>query len=339
MATFFLRVIVCVIVIGTCITVGCANPQRHNVVIVKDGKQLAWLGVQLQDVTSRLKDRKDLSVAQGAYVDEVIDDSPAEKAGIKEGDVIIKFDGATIEDSDDLTNAVKKTPPKTEVKIELLRKSEKKTVTATLGRQRAPEAYSYRFEMPQMPRMPRMPKMPSLPRQNFSYHFYSDEDMYGLELQGLTKQLGEYFEVPGGKGLLVSGVESGSTAEKAGFKTGDVITKINSRSIRDMEDFHEELSDSKDSAASVEVIRKGKSVMFSIPVVKDDDEENDDESSIYRTMPSDGSGHNRSWWRDHETSLNEKMEMLHMKLLALRDYLRAKFEQFHDGLTTQLSNL
>ena len=74
------------------------------------------LGVSVEDVTPKLKERKHLSVDEGAYVKDVVEDSPAEKAGVQEGDVIVKLNDRTIEDSDDLIRAVGRSKVKTDIK-------------------------------------------------------------------------------------------------------------------------------------------------------------------------------------------------------------------------------
>jgi len=327
------RVIVSVILIASAITIGCARQDHNGVYVVKERKQHAWLGVQLQDVSSRLKEREGLATDEGAYVSEVVDDSPAEKAGFEEGDVIVKFDGTTIANSNDLTRAVGKTPPKSEVKVELFRKSEKKTITVTLGKQRAPEAYSYRFEMPSVPRMPRMPRMPQ-----FRMHVFTSDESYGLEVQPLNKQLGEYFDVPSGKGLLISKVEEDSKAEKAGFKAGDVITKINGHTVRDVDDFHEVLSDTKDSSATFDVMRKGKAMSLSMKVHRgDDDDEDDDDYSANICTPDQIQVHVATVPSSHATWFHDEVQMIQDKIVAIGEIVLNKIQQFEESIRQSLS--
>lgn len=263
-----------------------AAPQSHSY-SWESNDHTGWLGVELQDVTKKLKEKKSLTVDKGAYIDEVVDDSPAEKAGLKEGDVIVKFNGKEIEDSDDLMKAVRKTSRDTEVKIEFLRKGDRKTVAATVGR--APRSYAYNFRMapmPHMPSMPRMPKMPMLPRHGFRMYTSSDR-MDGLELQELSRQLAEYFEVPDRRGVLVTDVEKGSDGEKAGFKAGDVIVKLDGSSIRSIEDLSEAIHEGKKgNEVPCDIVRKGKSVSLKWRIVSDEDEDDeDDDTSMNMITP------------------------------------------------------
>ena len=248
--------------LGFMSTVGCAR-QRTYITTFKDQGKRGWLGVQLQDVTGRLKEKKHLTVDAGAYVTDVVEDSPAEEAGLKEGDVIVKLDGKEIEDSDDLTKAVQRTKPKTEVKLDIVRGSEKKSLTAKLGRSSAPRAFSFDFDGHDAPGIPRTPMGPHL--------FYQNETN-GLEVQSLSKQLAEYFEVPDREGLLITSVEKGSSAEKAGFKAGDVLTKVESDRIRDVDELRDALRDNEDKDVKCIVIRKGKSTNLTWHLEAEDDD-------------------------------------------------------------------
>src|SRR5215831_14913405 len=92
-----------------------SGARSQNMYFYSDrSKSRAWLGVQVEDVSGRMSEDKKLSVKSGAYVGGVEDDSPADKAGIKEGDVIVKLNGSTIEDSDDLIRSLERVKPKSE---------------------------------------------------------------------------------------------------------------------------------------------------------------------------------------------------------------------------------
>ena len=226
-----------------------------------------WLGVGVEDVTAKLVKKKKLSVQSGAFITDVIEDSPAEEAGIQEGDVIVKFQGEDIDDSDDLVTNVRKTKPKTEVKIEVNRSGEKKTLTAKLGRVPQVSTYSFKFDDGAFPKATPEP---------FRFHFFNGDEFHGLKVQKLDKQLAEYFEVPSKKGLLITSVSKGSSAEKAGFKAGDVISKINNHTLRDVGDLIEEFRKSEGDEASLEIIRKGKSQNIRMKIEEDDDDMSED---------------------------------------------------------------
>jgi len=218
-----------------------------------------YLGVSIQDMTHRLAKGMGTKTDEGALVTDVTEDSPAEEAGIKEEDIITEVDGKKISDADDLREVVRHIKPETRVDIIVMRKDEKKTLTATIGKAPRTRSYSYSFTPPEMPRIPRGP---------MSIHIFRNSRLLGMELSELNEQLGKYFEAPDGKGVLVNEVEEGSKAEKAGFLAGDVITKIGKEPIEDIRDVEHALRDyKKGDKADVEIIRKGsrKTLTVDIP--------------------------------------------------------------------------
>jgi membrane-associated protease RseP (regulator of RpoE activity) len=95
--------------------------------------------------------------------------------------------------------------------------------------------------------------------------------MWGLRLSELNEQLGEYFGAPNGKGLLVEKVEKKSTGEKAGFKAGDVITKVNKNPVEDLRDLNEAAEDANEGdKIEVEVIRKGANKVMTVEIEERD---------------------------------------------------------------------
>ncbi len=262
------------------------------------------LGVMIQDVTQDVKKEKDLSVSSGALVTDVMDESAAEKAGIEEGDVIVKFGDRQIENGDDLVRAVRKAKTGTDIQIEVVRKTEHKTLTARLKKDRGLDSYSFNFTPPVLPKIPRM---------RFHWRSFGENAMSGMEVQELSKQLADYFEAPDHHGLLVTDVESGSEADKAGVKAGDVIVKVGDESVRDIEDLSSGLSDTKDHEANLTIIRKGKQVNLKLHVEEDDD----DDASVIRP------GVAPSLCPDHSSrSIGEK--------LFSKKFLHDMMESIHD---------
>lgn len=223
----------------------CGRQAEHGTSVIRIHEHESgrgWLGVSIEDVTRSLAKKKDLKVEEGAFVRGVEDDTPADSAGIKGGDVITEFDGKKISDASDLSRAVGKTKPGTVVNVTLMRNNEKKSLKATIG-ERSHEPEVRTFTVPRAPQPPR--------------HF-GGSSAYGLSLMELNRQLGEYFEAPNSRGVLVERVKRNTEAEKAGFKAGDVIVKIGKETIADVDDIWEALEDYKDGEkADVEVLRKG----------------------------------------------------------------------------------
>lgn len=212
-------------------------------------KSQGWLGVSIQDVTPRLARDKELKVKEGAFVNEVVEESPADSAGVKTGDVIVEFAGKKIELADDLTKEVQATKPGTKVTVTVNRKGEKKTLTAYIGKNKS-----------RMPFAIAVPKTTRIIMNRMG-------NVEGMELMELNKQLGEYFEAPNGRGVLVKEIEKESNAEKAGLKAGDVITKIGDETIRRIDDVHEALEDADEGdKVAVEILRKGKKNTVSLEI-------------------------------------------------------------------------
>jgi serine protease Do len=258
---------------------GLANQQKI-IIKSKDGKSVGYLGVMLQDVTKKIVKRENLPVTQGAYIDEVVENSPAEDAGIKEGDVIIKFGDKAVDDSDELRAAIQKTEPKTEVKVEFYRKSEKKVLTVKVGKSKSMAPNSYYFNDESENRSFSIPKMPNLSelRNLHVSVFTSDNELSGMKIQDITRQLGAYFGTPNRKGVLITEVKKESGAAKAGFKAGDVIIKANDDFVDNIEELNETLEDGSGQEIVLQVIRNGKTLSLKMKYERDDNDE--DEHSL-----------------------------------------------------------
>jgi C-terminal processing protease CtpA/Prc len=219
----------------------------------------AWLGVSTSNMTPRLARTMHLKTTEGALVKDVIEDSPAEEAGIRENDIIVEFNGTKIIDAEDLRDAVRKAQPGTAASIVVSRDDQTKSLKATL--EKAPAWYAGSLAIPRIPAVPHLQIAP--PRFSIS----SASNAYGLRVRELNKQLGKYFGAPNGRGVLVEEVEEGSQADSAGFKAGDVIVKIQNDQVIDTRDVWDALDDMKDGElASVEIIRKGASQKLSMRV-------------------------------------------------------------------------
>lgn len=236
--------------LGLAITVGGAvslvaqdRAERRPNVMVLDGRG-AQLGVMISDV-----DAKDL---QGVRIDDVNPDSPAEKAGLREGDVVVEYDGERVRSARQFTRLVQETPDGRTVRIAVMRNGQKQTFDAT------PEngvASSFGFGIdPDQLRDDIQRGLrdfrfdDTLPRR-FEYRvpdmvmpFMGSRGRLGVTVQSLTPELEEYFGAKNG-GVLVSSVAQESAASKAGLKAGDVITAINGRSVSDQGDLMRELAD------------------------------------------------------------------------------------------------
>jgi predicted metalloprotease with PDZ domain len=207
-----------------------------------------WIGVMIQDVNEKIARKAKLDSEEGAYVNEVIEDSPADSAGIQESDIIIEFNGKKLFDSDDLAKTVHRTLPETKVSLVIIREGEKKTLHLTVGKKK--ESQHCMFG-----------KMPNIP----DVHVFVGNCILGLQLLTLNEQLGEYFGAPNNEGVLVEKVEHKSTAEKAGFKAGDIVIRIGKKTVDAVEKIRKELQKYKEGdTVEFEVLRKSAKIILNV---------------------------------------------------------------------------
>lgn len=237
--------------------------EKKTKIVIKGG----WLGVEIENITPELKESKNLSVDKGAYVRSVVDDSPADSAGIEKGDVIVQFGKTQISDPTSLMDAVKKLEPGTMVDVVVHRGSEKKTVHARIAdRDKGEKRIRARvYSVPRAPSVPRPPDPPAV----FSWKG-NTKSTYGLTIETLNEQLAEYFGAPNKKGILVKNVKKDSKADKAGFKAGDVIVRAGKKTIEKVGDFTNVFGayDVGEKIA-VEVYRKGERKTLTLEVAED----------------------------------------------------------------------
>jgi predicted metalloprotease with PDZ domain len=234
---------VCTLILILGVLPGIAQERQieRKIAIVTDGRP--WLGVSVQDLTDELIESENLKVKEGAFISEVIKESPADSAGLRGGDVIIEFNNRKIYDADGLVAAVRKTKSGENVTIVADRNGRKLDMKTTL-RER-PRRTALRVPTPPVPPEP-MVQMREMHRSG----------RVGLRLTNLTPQLGEFFNVPEGKGVLVEEVAKESTAEKAGFKAGDVLMSIDNKDVTTVREVREALGKyDKGDKASVTVVR------------------------------------------------------------------------------------
>jgi len=226
-----------------------------------------WLGVSVEEVTPDKAKELKLSAAYGVHVSEVGENSPAAKAGVKQGDVIIEYDGERIEGTAEFRRLVRETPPGRTAQLSVRRDGRTQKLSAEIGRVPAPDRDTFfgRAPMP-MPRdfeFRRNPRMPGAPGEMFGRRGIAGGPTLGVSAQDLSGQLGEYFGAPEGEGVLVTDVRQGTAGEKAGLKAGDVITKVNGERVRNVGELRSHLREVRDSqSVALTVLRKGTELML-----------------------------------------------------------------------------
>ena len=219
----------------------------------------AWLGVSTQTVDYELAETFDLPVKYGVVVNEVVEDSPADEAGLEEDDVIIGFDGSKITDADELVEMIDEHRPGDEVILTVMREGNEVELTVTLEKR---PGYDKSIWISKSP-------------GNKDYFFYYDDERsyLGVSLLDLTSQLGDYFGLDKGRGALIAEVRDDSPAEEAGLKAGDVIVSIDKDKIFDSEEVRDFISEKEPGdKVEVTVVRDKKERKFSVEVAEAEEE-------------------------------------------------------------------
>jgi serine protease Do len=227
----------------------------------------AWMGVYTQTVDHEMARAFNLKSERGVVINEVVEDSPADKAGLKEEDVIIGANGSKIETSDDLTDMVDDAKPGDKVTLDVIRDGKEMQLAITLGDRSDSNERSFSWTTPRVPVAPMAPMAP----RNFAFNFdgLDNGSFIGVSMTDLTEQLGDYFGVKNGNGVLVSDVNRDSPAEKAGIKAGDVIVAIDGEKVADSRDVRDLVQDRKvGTTASIDVLRDHKPMTLKVQVEK-----------------------------------------------------------------------
>jgi len=229
--------------VGFAVPASMAQPISES--LAKTGKVVrGYLGVGIQEVTQDLAKPFGLKQTQGALVSDVNEDSPAEQAGIKQGDVIIGYQGSPVEDPVALQRNVTRTPVGTKATVKVARDGHEMDLAVTIG------------EQPETVKIARA-------EQGSSEHPLAGVAVQELDRQtardlGLTKKT---------QGVVVTDVEPDSLASQAGLAPGDVIREINKQSVHSVKDYEKLTSNlKKDQQVLLLINRRGASLFLSVKV-------------------------------------------------------------------------
>jgi serine protease Do len=217
----------------------------------------SFLGVGVVEIDAdRAKELK-LKEEQGVEVKSVEEDSPAAKAGIKVGDVVLDYNGQRVEGAEQFVRLVRETPIGRRVKLLVWNGGATRTVTAAIGSRSYGQTFS--GEMNDGMAKLRGMQMPDLPHALISMH----SRVLGVESESLSSQLADYFGAKDG-GVLVRSVIRGSPADRAGLKAGDVITKVGDRKVTSPAEIGVALRSLPGVTAPVTVVRNQKEMTITV---------------------------------------------------------------------------
>lgn len=231
-----------------------------------------WLGVEIGEVTAeKAKDLK-FAEARGVEVIDVEPDGPAAKAGLKEHDVITRYDGQVVEGTVQFRRLVRETPSGRNISLAISRNGSTQDISVELG-----DRSSF-YEKKMKGKMRDFGNAYAFTEPNFDFHFdtpgvFGEMDgrapVLGISAEDLSGQLGTYFGAPNGTGILVREVRSGTAAEKAGLKAGDVIVKVNGNPVGSLSELRQQLRDkSEEKTVSLGILRKGSEMNVPVTIEK-----------------------------------------------------------------------
>jgi serine protease Do len=202
-------------------------------------------------------------------VTEVVKDSPAEKAGLRKGDVIVGFNGEAVTSTRKLNRLVNESSPDQNVRLTIARGGSEQEVSATLGKRDAfNKVWNEKTRQEMREKIEKMRKdMPKIKSGDGTWTInVGGYRRLGISSQTLTKQLADYFGVS--EGILVTSVVENSAAAKAGLKAGDVITAVDGEKVDSAGDITRAISKKEDGPVTLTVVRDRSSRSVTVTPVK-----------------------------------------------------------------------
>ena len=254
---------------------------KHGQMYVLSSGDRSYLGVDIQDITSDRVAPLKLKEERGVEITMVDQDAPAGKAGLKEHDVILEFNGTKVESEEQLRRLIRETPPGRTITLGISRDG---------GPMQVPVQLADRAKLVQGVRVPRITipdiEIPRIEIPSYSFQMQTYSPSLGIQTESLTRQLGEFFGVKDGEGILVRSVEKGSAAEKAGLKAGDVIVRADNQKLSGRAELSQVLrSHRQGGKLSLTIVRdkREQNVMLDLPERRKDsswnfDFDSDDEA-------------------------------------------------------------
>jgi serine protease Do len=223
------------------------------------GSERAWLGVVTQALTPELREGMSYK-GQGVLVNRVLADSPADRAGVEKGDVITNFNSRSIDTPEALAAVVGQGRAGQTASLRVVRDGKSRSLSVKLAARSdddgmdmdGPERHEIRIKDLDL----HLDGLGDLGQGIPGVWSWMGRGRLGVRIESLNSDLGSYFSVPGGKGVLVVEVMKDTPAEKAGLKAGDVITRVGDHAVLDAEDLIKALGTDQGKVA-LGIVRKG----------------------------------------------------------------------------------
>lgn len=210
--------------------------------LITEGKiSRGYLALYPQDIDDDLAKALKLKSTEGSLVADVTPDGPADKAGIKRGDVIVAFNGKKVKNSIQLRNMVAQVSPGKTVEVVLIRDGKEMRMNVRLGER--PKGQEKESPTQGQPREQTSKKL-------------------GMTIQTLTADLANQLGYNNAKGVLITDVVAGSPADEAGLQREDLIQEVNRKSVQTAEDFEDQVKDLKRGDVAALLVRRGANTFF-----------------------------------------------------------------------------
>ena len=192
----------------------------------------SWLGVIIQDLDSETAEALDISTRNGALIADVVKDSPAQDAGMQEGDVIVEFNGRSIMNTANLKNVVSLSAPESTNRVKVIRNGSPKTVKVTLQ------------ELPDNP-------------QQFATRKRGNDNNFGLELKRINESLKKKYEIDEDQdALVVTRIDPKGEAYEKGIREGDIIKRVGTEKVDSLKKFDRLVEKSKQKGTVLLLVKK-----------------------------------------------------------------------------------
>lgn len=226
--------------IGFAIPSNMAKSVMNN--LIKHGKVVrGWIGISIQEINQDLAKEFGTVDTKGALVADVMDDSPAAKAKLERGDIITSYNGVTVRDPGQLRALVAETAPSTTVALSILRERKTQHVTVIIGE---------------------LPKELAKTRPQDGDSSKGEHALAGITVENISNSSERFGRSKGRAGVVVTAIEPDSPAERAGMRTGDIISEINRKPVKDVKDFERHTSQLTPKSSVLLLLNRGNTTIF-----------------------------------------------------------------------------
>jgi len=199
-----------------------------------------WLGVSVQDISEEIAKNLNLKDREGALISDVFKGDPADKAGLKSGDVVIEINGKQVKDTHDLLMMIAAFRVGETIKVKIVRDGQEKMISITIA-ERTDKA-----------------ELASAQQSG---------EAFGMTVQEITPEIARHLGLGAQKGLIVVDVQEGSVAEDVGIQPQDIILQVNKVKTTTMKEYQKEIAKAGEKGSILLLIKRGKSTFF-VPLTK-----------------------------------------------------------------------